>query len=261
MFTRVKPLGWAFLEILTSTQMNQLDTNASRAIDGLNGGVYTLAVMLELAGAGVKFSTVAEFAAAAVAFTGAGSVTVGSGTAWTFNNPVLFNALATLNGSATVPSGASLAIEDGASMIVGPSGAITNNGGLQNAGVIFNDGRMINRGEGRIHRRSANLPDADTVVEIAAADIFMMPAGGSARDYTMSNVGVENDDEVEFRQTEQHTTPAGHTLRINPTSLGPPAGGNIFIFGVASDPLGIKAVRCRRRGGAFDFWYEKYGPL
>lgn len=41
MFSRVNPLGWALFEELTSTQMNLLDLNASRAIDGTFGGTYT----------------------------------------------------------------------------------------------------------------------------------------------------------------------------------------------------------------------------
>lgn len=39
-FSRVNPLGWALFEELTSAQMNQLDLNASRAIDGTFGGTY-----------------------------------------------------------------------------------------------------------------------------------------------------------------------------------------------------------------------------
>lgn len=39
-FTRVNPGGWGLFEVLTSSQMNQLDINASRAIDGFAGGTY-----------------------------------------------------------------------------------------------------------------------------------------------------------------------------------------------------------------------------
>ncbi|MFA5053369.1 MAG: hypothetical protein WC565_04885 [Parcubacteria group bacterium] len=42
MFSRVNPLGWALFEELTSAQMNLLDLNASRAIDGTFGGTYNL---------------------------------------------------------------------------------------------------------------------------------------------------------------------------------------------------------------------------
>lgn len=34
MFTRVRPLGWAFGEILTSAQMNTLDTDHANSVDG-----------------------------------------------------------------------------------------------------------------------------------------------------------------------------------------------------------------------------------
>lgn len=40
MFARVKPLGWGFLEILTSGQITQLDINMANAIDGVGGGSY-----------------------------------------------------------------------------------------------------------------------------------------------------------------------------------------------------------------------------
>jgi hypothetical protein len=40
-FSRVKPTGWALYEVLTSPQMNQLDIDHARAIDGYAGGSYT----------------------------------------------------------------------------------------------------------------------------------------------------------------------------------------------------------------------------
>lgn len=39
-FTRVKPLNWAFGELLTSSQMNSLDTDHANAVDGAGGGTY-----------------------------------------------------------------------------------------------------------------------------------------------------------------------------------------------------------------------------
>ena len=255
MFTRVKPLGWAFLEILTSTQMNQLDTNVSRAIDGLNGGTYALAVMLELAGAGVKFSTVAEFNAAAVNFVGA-TVNVDSGSTWTFDSTVLFNALVAFSAGAIVPNLATLAIQSGGTLNNNAGGTIVNQGTLQNSGIIQNTS------SGRLHRRGFNLSTStDSVVTIADGEVFMFVAGGAAHIHTLSGAGAQDDDEVEFRQTEFHTTPNANQVRINPTGLGPPSGGNIITFGVASDPIGIKAVRCRRRAGTFDLFFERYGPL
>lgn len=39
-FSRVNLLGWAYAELLTSAQMNQLDINMTRALDGYGGGTY-----------------------------------------------------------------------------------------------------------------------------------------------------------------------------------------------------------------------------
>lgn len=40
-FTRAKPGGWALFEILTSAQMNLIDTQLENALDGANGGTYS----------------------------------------------------------------------------------------------------------------------------------------------------------------------------------------------------------------------------
>lgn len=45
-FTRVKALGWSLGEVLTSFQMNQLDINVSKAVNGDDGGSWAGAVIL-----------------------------------------------------------------------------------------------------------------------------------------------------------------------------------------------------------------------
>ena len=50
MFSRVNSLGWALFEELTSSQMNQLDLNVSRALDGVFGGTYNLSNTLTING-------------------------------------------------------------------------------------------------------------------------------------------------------------------------------------------------------------------
>jgi hypothetical protein len=50
MFAKVNTLGWALFEELTSAQMNQLDLNVSRSLDGFNGGEYTLSAPLIIHG-------------------------------------------------------------------------------------------------------------------------------------------------------------------------------------------------------------------
>lgn len=53
-FPRVNPPGWGNGEVLTSTQMNNLDTNMTKAVDGAGGGTYTLSAPLALNGASVS---------------------------------------------------------------------------------------------------------------------------------------------------------------------------------------------------------------
>lgn len=43
-FTRVKPLGWALNEVLTSAQMNALDQNNAASVNGDGGGSYDGAI-------------------------------------------------------------------------------------------------------------------------------------------------------------------------------------------------------------------------
>ncbi len=53
-FARVKPSDWASGEVLTSTQMNQLDTNVSQAIDGTAGGTYAPTDPIIIGGDGIS---------------------------------------------------------------------------------------------------------------------------------------------------------------------------------------------------------------
>lgn len=55
-FTRANALGWALYEVLTSTQMNHIDSQLPDALDA-NGGSYALAADLILAGGAGAFRT------------------------------------------------------------------------------------------------------------------------------------------------------------------------------------------------------------
>lgn len=52
-FSRVKPLGWGNLDTLTSAEINQLDLNVSRAVDGTFGGEYLPSAPIVIAGEGL----------------------------------------------------------------------------------------------------------------------------------------------------------------------------------------------------------------
>ncbi len=56
-FSRVNSLGWALNEELTSAQMNALDLDHSRAVDGNAGGVYTPSSAIDFQGSGIKATT------------------------------------------------------------------------------------------------------------------------------------------------------------------------------------------------------------
>ena len=58
-FTRAKPAGWTDnVDTITATQMNQIDTNQSNALDGAAGGAYTPAAEVEIDGAGIRSDNV-----------------------------------------------------------------------------------------------------------------------------------------------------------------------------------------------------------
>jgi len=52
MFTRANAPGWTQGDKLTPRQINLIDVNQSRALDGVSGGDYTLGVKLSLGGTG-----------------------------------------------------------------------------------------------------------------------------------------------------------------------------------------------------------------
>jgi hypothetical protein len=49
-FARVNPAGWALFELLSSSQMNALDINMTRAVDGWAGGTYAPTGVLQISG-------------------------------------------------------------------------------------------------------------------------------------------------------------------------------------------------------------------
>lgn len=85
-FVRVKPLSWAFGEILTSAQMNTLDTDHANAVDGLGGGTYNPTAQLFIdAGVtatplrvGGTFQTAGFLATGTAQFNGGAAYTVGT---------------------------------------------------------------------------------------------------------------------------------------------------------------------------------------
>lgn len=84
--TAAKVGGWAIGEILTSDQMDFLQAELLKALDGVGGGSYTLGANLTLAGAGeLRLDNVLRVRTGADLF-------VDAGAAFAFNAPGAFNA-------------------------------------------------------------------------------------------------------------------------------------------------------------------------
>lgn len=50
-FSRAKPTGWTDdIDTITASQINQIDTNQSRAVDGAAGGLYTPSPAIDIVG-------------------------------------------------------------------------------------------------------------------------------------------------------------------------------------------------------------------
>jgi hypothetical protein len=175
MFTRVKPLGWGFLEILLSGQMNALDVNMTRAVDGLNGGAYTLAVLLEFLGAGLKFSSDVEFNAFAANFV-ATDVFIDEDSTFQVDCLAVM-ALVNVAGL-DVASGSVLASPFGLIVGVGIPAQFQGPTSLEAATTLSST--LTLSGSGHIRDRPFALNDANQTVSLADGNVFIMPNLASA---------------------------------------------------------------------------------
>jgi hypothetical protein len=124
MFARVNTLGWALFEELTSAQMNQLDLNVSRALDGLNGGEYTLTAPLIIHGT-VSFDSIGGTFDTAfvsnVSFTSNGSFTAINTGLFTVDDGTTF----TINAATTFTSDAEVTFASGSEVTFAAGAATT----------------------------------------------------------------------------------------------------------------------------------------
>jgi len=120
-FTRVNPLGWALFEELTSAQMNQLDLNASRAIDGVFGGTYNLSAPITINGT----MTVTNLNVGTLTGDGVFDTLTVNGIA-TFNDDAYFNDVLHVNGTMAIASNVTMTA---GSFIFTSSGDVEIHGG------------------------------------------------------------------------------------------------------------------------------------
>jgi hypothetical protein len=137
--TAVKPGGWDVEEVLTSDQMNALQVELLKAIDGEGGGTYTLTAPLVLDGEAVQFAATAT---------------------------VLDGAALELDDGATLVAndGAAIEVADGAELNVEDGGELN-----------VRDGGRIDVEDGAgLHLDAGSECDIDTDVDLAAAATLVL---------------------------------------------------------------------------------------
>jgi hypothetical protein len=179
-FSRVKALGWATNEKLTSAQMNALDEDHADAIDGVGGGTYTINAPLEINGDDVTLGD----------FSGGRLISAGD---------------ALVNGSLDVAGATTLASVD-VTGTTSLTGALTANGNttIGNAsgdahsitGTTTVNGPVVFAAPGRPRYTTATLTDANTNITPVTANIYYMPSGvmSTGRTLTVDDTNCGNGD-------------------------------------------------------------------
>lgn len=212
-FSRVKALGWSVDQELASADMNQLDTNVSKAVNGDDGGTWAPTDPIIFQGDGLQIDTVLNIsngasiemldaseinllgasainvsgATAAINVTGAtATCTFATGTTLTCSagSTVTFNSSPSLNAGATLASGQTL-VADGATI----SGAksVTGNTVLSGGNVVMTDSTCRKS----FNRARVTLADADQTVDVSNGDRFDLPVNpASPRTITLDNTTV-----------------------------------------------------------------------
>lgn len=164
-FARVKPLGWAVNEVLTSSQQNTLDEDHADAIDGVGGGAYTITAALSIDGDNITLGA------------GTDTVTIGDGPTGNFIcNPTAF-------------------LQNGLDVVAG---------GMSVTGDIAINGPIIASGAGRLRLRYHTATNGNISVGPATADVVFTPSGvlSAARDQTVDDTGAANGDVMIFATDE-----------------------------------------------------------
>jgi hypothetical protein len=106
------PGGWSLNEVLTSAQMTFLQNELLKAIDGVNGGAYTLASVLTLQGADVTFNS---------------DINLNAGAELNFAGGTMTGAINVDSaGDMTFLSGSTLTMAAGSSLSIGGSMTVTS---------------------------------------------------------------------------------------------------------------------------------------
>ena len=108
-FTRVKPAGWTDdIDTITAAELNALDINITRAIDGNAGGSYSPSANINVTdGSGGGFGNM-DFRGASIVRSG-GTITMQSGS----THAIASGATMTMSGTQNIPSGGRMTFASG----------------------------------------------------------------------------------------------------------------------------------------------------
>ncbi|HEY3495161.1 MAG TPA: hypothetical protein VGK73_10765 [Polyangiaceae bacterium] len=249
-FTLTKPGGWAFGELLTSVQMEDIDAKTADAIDGVGGGTYSPSSAINVGGKGLNVTgpftassmSVSAFQCTTFLATGAavfssnvqvvgtsslignvsctGSVTAADliatddltvGDDASIGGDLAVSGNATVTGDLTVSDDAHVAGD----LSVSGNTTIGSSSSDEldiNALVV---GQIRFSGNGRVALRTMTLPDADTTISIADGNFFFIPVDLSTqRNYPLSTTDAVDGDVMEFVSAE-YTTALDANARVN----------------------------------------------
>lgn len=256
--SKAKPSGFGANDILTSVEMEIVNSQMPNFMDGVGGGSYSPSTVLTVAGAHGLTCTapfessgdftctgnVCAFNGATCAFVGA-TVTLESGTTLTVdatshivtavgatvtcNGTTTFNGTTLLSGPTSVDTGETFSVPIGATLA--NAGTITNSGNITNTGIITNSG------SGHYNDRLFDMTNADQTIGIAGgtvatsgADVVMLAASVLSADrvVTVTSTGALRGSRMRF-STDDNTfkltlkNDNGVTFAFVKT---PPAAGN-----------------------------------
>lgn len=215
--TAVKPGGWAIGEILTSDQMDALQSEMLKAVDGVNGGSYTLGSSLTFAGADVRIAADLEILST-------GQINANSGSEINVDSGAQIDVAGDLNllsgGDLNVLSGGEIAVDGNIEVASGGIVNLNSGGRMDvNSGADFNvesgatldlTGTMTVGATGNVNVASGgnvNLQSGADLIAQSGGSILIQ-SGGALTAQNGATVQVEdsedlviNDAPEEFRHT------------------------------------------------------------
>lgn len=229
-FTLTKPSGWAFGELLTSTQMEDIDAKTADAIDGVGGGTYSPSSAINVGGKGLNVT--GPFSASSMTVAAFQCTTFLASGAAVFSSSIQVVGTSSLIGNVSctgsVTASDLIATDDltvgddasiGGDLAVAGNATVTGDLTVSDDAHVAGDlsvsgnttigssssdeldinalivGRVRFAGNGRVGFRQFSVGDADQTLTVADGNCCQIPRDNSAsRTYTLSTSGAEDGD-------------------------------------------------------------------